>query len=127
MGIAALPGIERKKWVKRTREGDATGASAGANILTVETDYQCKLTRLEIQSDRDDFFNLIVRDQDGSNPVTRNSFRIPSGGGEAHRKGTFDDPIMNWGAKREITIQNTVSAGATEKQQASITLWELNP
>ena len=125
MGLSSLP--EKKKWVKRTREGDKTGASAGADLVSVDTTYQSKLTRLEVSGDRGGFFNVVVRERDRSSPTTRMSFRMPSGGGELHRKGTFEDPIMNWDAYRTLAVQNVISAGAGEKQQASITFWELSP
>ena len=125
MGLSALP--ERKKWVKRTREAEKTGASGGADIVAVDTSYKCKLTRLEVSGDRGGFFNIVVRERDRSSPTTKMSFRMPSGGGELHRKGTFKDPIMNWDAYRTLAVQNVISAGAAMKQQASITFWELNP
>ena len=125
MAPSTLPNDDRKKWVKRTREGSEVAPSAGTDILAVNNTHQCKLTRIEIMADGGGFFNVIVRDQDESNPTTRMSYRIPAGGGEVHRKGTFNDPIMNWGAKRQLTIQNEADAGVGEKQQAWITFWEL--
>lgn len=125
MGINKLP--DQRRWVQRTREGDVTGPSAGANLVTYESSYESKLTRLEIHSDRGGFFEVIERNHNGSSPTTRASLRIPSGGGEAHRKGTLEDPILTWAAGKELTVQIVPSGGVAERAEVWITFWEEQP
>ncbi len=125
MGVSKLP--DQRRWIQRTREGDITGPSAGANLVTYESDYESRLTRLEIHSDRGGFFEVYERNHNGSSPVKRASFRMASSGGEINRKGTLEDPILTWAAGKELTVQIVPSGGAAEKSQAWITFWEENP
>lgn len=124
MTIERLP--ERKKWRMRFREASYCAPSAETDLVTFNSTKQTKLAGLIMESPRAAIFNVIERRQDGTLPVIRKRYRLPSPGMIVDAR-TFEDPILWFSANRTLAVQTAphVSAGAGSCMSASLDLWEL--
>lgn len=90
-----------------SRDSDVSTAPAAGVILTIQGDHEFQLTALDHDADESNVFEVIVRDQGGGNARTVRTFDTDS-----FEVGSFDDPVAEAGAGREIvlTIENAGSA-----------------
>ncbi len=111
-------------WEEISRSsGIITAPAAGSDLLVVETDYGGRLETLEFAATEANFFKLVIRDKGtGANPVTKKVFRLYADG-QFVDKETFENPIITWGADKEIAFLNVDAANAGERYSVNMKLW----
>lgn len=95
---------------KYRSSGIVTEPAADSTLLDIETTYGGKLLTLEFAATEANVFKVVIRDTDGTNPVTKKLYRLYADGQYVDSE-TFDEPILEWGANKEIAIQNVDAAG----------------
>lgn len=87
-------------------ESDVSTAPAAGDLLVLTEDHEFQLTELNLNAGESNVFEVVVRDQGGGNARVASTFDSSSISG-----GTFDNPVAQAGAGREIvlTIENTGS------------------
>lgn len=97
---------EREDYEKATGtfknvSGDGT-VSADTDLVVIEVPHVGFVTRLEITGANLEHYDLVFRDQDGSNSTVKRSYATSD-----LRIGDFRDPVADeFGAQREIAVIN---------------------
>lgn len=98
--------------------------SAGRMIICVENTKEAKLQGIVLCSPRQMRFNIVVRDQDGTNPFIRKRYRLQSAGMIVDARN-WPDSLLKWGANKEICVMMAVSGASGEVFSADLELLEL--
>lgn len=69
-------------------------------------------------------FNVVVRDQDGTNPYIRKRYRLQSAGMIVDARN-WPDSLLKFGAKKEICVMMMMSGVSTEVYSTDIEVLEL--
>ena len=98
---------EKHTWEARYRtSGIVDDPGAGSDLLVIETENGGKLVTFEFGATEANFFNVVIRDEDtGANPLTKKVYRLYADGQYVDVE-SFDEPILEWGAGKEIAITN---------------------
>jgi hypothetical protein len=86
---------------------DVTTAPAAGDLFIIDSEHETQLTSLDVDTTEDNVFEVVVRDQGGGNARVVATYEAQS-----FEDGSFDDPVAEAGAGREIavTIQTDGSA-----------------
>ena len=102
---------EKSTWEAKYRtSGIVNDPAADSDPLVIETTNGGKLATLEFGATEANFFNVKIRDLDGSNAVTKKVYRLYADGQYVDVE-SFDEPILEWGANKEIAITNEDASG----------------
>lgn len=112
------------EWVRHDEFASAVAPDKLSDLLVKETTYETKVTDLVIDTPEKNAFNLVVRNHDASDPVTKKSYKITSEG-EIRPDANFDEPVIEYGANKEVAVQ-PISAG-TDTYRVSMALYEHRP
>lgn len=91
-----------------------TEPAVGSHLLAIETPYGGKLLTLELAATEANIFNVVIRDTDGANPITRKMYRLYADGQYVDAE-TFDEPILEWGANKEIAVLTVDDPGLDKR------------
>lgn len=81
--------------------GDGTTA-LDTDLVVIEADQSSHLTNLRITAESPELYDVVVRDQDGSNPTVEKSIY-----GSDLDEGDFEEPVVREiGANKEVAIIN---------------------
>lgn len=81
--------------------GDGT-VPADTDLIVVEVDHMAQLTNLRITGGSTENYDVVVRDQDASNPSVEQTYV-----GSDIDEGKFENPaVRNIGAQKEVAIIN---------------------
>jgi len=126
MAIERLP--ERKKWHEIYKSASAYFAASsipkGKSIICYENTKECRLQGIILCAPRQMLFNIVVRDQDGSNPYVRKRYRLQSAGMIVDR-AEWPNSLLKWGANKEICVLMAMSGASAEVFSADLELLEL--
>lgn len=127
MAIERLP--ERRKWHEIYRGASACNGSAYISalnpIICYENEKQCKLQGIVLTAARGPMtFQVVVRDQDGTNPFVRKHYRLEASGMIIDR-ANWPDSLVKWGANKEICVIMALSAASGTPFTADLELLEL--
>lgn len=88
------------------QQGTTNQPGASSDLLVVEhNSVDVRAVELVFTATAANFFDVVERDQDGSNPTTIKSYRLDSGG-QIRISESFEEPIFDLGTDREIALQN---------------------
>lgn len=88
----------------------ANGDGADSDLLVYENTYKARLSNLHITGPDAQDFEVVVRDQDGSNSTTKKFLANV----QDANLGNFDDPVLEWGANQELAIINSSALSADD-------------
>lgn len=105
---------EKHTWEAKYRtSGIVNDPAAGSDLLVIETVNGGKLVTFEFGATEANFFNVVIRDLDAANPVTKKVYRLYADGQYVDVE-SFDEPILEWGANKEIAITNEDASGLSQ-------------
>ena len=111
---------------KNRSSGLRTGViAANSDILVVETDHDhTKVETIAISCTAPNWFSIVVRKHDGTSPSTVLGPLRLNGDGLLYIEENFKDPILSYGANKEVAIVNLKEIAAGVEVGASMKLWE---
>lgn len=114
---------EKGAWEAKYRtSGIVNDPAAGSDLLVIETTNGGKLVTFEFGATEANFFNVVIRDLDGSNPVTKKVYRLYADGQYVDAE-TFDEPILEWGASKEIAITNEDASSLNQRYTVNVKVY----
>lgn len=127
MAIECLPD-RRNLWHEIFRSASAVNmianVSARSVILTYENTKSSKLQGIILSFPRRMMFNVVIRDQDGTNEFVRKRYRLADHGMIVDR-ANWPNSILRWGGNKEIAVRIMASALSTEVAAVDLELLEL--
>lgn len=114
---------EKGTWeaVYRT-SGVVNDPAAGSDLLVIETVNGGKLVSFEFGATEANFFYVVIRDLDAANPVTKKVYRLYADGQYVDAE-SFDEPILEWGANKEVAIQNMKASGLNQEYAVNVKVY----
>ena len=105
---------EKHTWeaIYRT-SGIVNDPGAGSDLLVIETENGGKLVTFEFGATEANFFNVVIRDIGGPAEPPKKVYRLYADGQYVDAE-SFDEPILEWGAGKEIAITNEVASGLSQ-------------
>lgn len=98
------PFVEEDRFKTTTDSYKNTGGTVATDtdLVVVEVDFKAQLSNLRITGATSELYDVVVRDQDGTNPTTEKSFV-----GSDLNEGNFESPALrNIGAQKEVVVIN---------------------
>ena len=126
MVIERLPRRELYHEIYRSASAYHAGTpiSAGTPIICWENEKESRLQGIGLSSPRQMLFNVVVRDQDGTNPFVRKRYRLQSAGLIVDARN-WPDSLLKWGDKKEICVFMMLSGLSAEVFSADLEILEL--
>ena len=114
---------EKGTWETKYRtSGIVNDPAAGSDLLVIETVNGGKLVTFEFGATEANFFYVVIRDLDAANPVTKKVYRLYADGQYVDAE-TFDEPILEWGANKEIAIQNKNASALNQEYAVNVKVY----
>jgi hypothetical protein len=107
---------EKHTWEPIYRSsGILKNIGAGTDLLIIETENGGKLVTFEFGATEANFFNVVIRDIGGAALEPKwKVYRLYADGQYVDAE-TFDEPILEWGAGKEIAITNEEAGGLDQE------------
>lgn len=86
------------------------GTSADSDLLVFENTYKARLSKLDIVGADAQDYELVVRNQDGTNSTTKRVYASQ----QNVERGSFDEPVLEWGANQELAVRNLTALSASD-------------
>lgn len=127
MGIEGLPDrriLYHELYRSASAYDPANPFSAGSPLICWKNTKEAKLQGIVLCSPTQMRFNVVVRDQDGTNAFIRKRYRLQSAGMIVDARN-WPDSLLKWGANKEICVFMMLSGLSGEVFSADLELLEL--